>query len=95
MAEPRTEELTDKEHAVRERVEAKLGEPPERWKAIEDYTPADHEARHRGERVESKAYREYERQVRRAAGLEDDAEPKPLEEMTPEDHARRRYGDAA
>ena len=85
-----TEQLTDDEHAIRERIEAKLGEPPERWKAIEDYTPADHEARHRGERVESEEYREYERQVRRAAGLDDVPAPKPLESLTPDEHAKRK-----
>ena len=78
--------------------------PPDRHKAIEDYTPDEHlralQAESRGEdyRPETDEYREYVSDGLRALGLDDEAagrEPaqaKPLEDMTPEDHAKEIRG---
>jgi hypothetical protein len=75
-----------------------MTKPPEKFKSIEDYTPAEHvehQARlARGEinpKIESEQYRAYRREVLRAGGIEPDEEddPPPLEDMTAEQHARR------
>jgi hypothetical protein len=91
MSKP-TDQLTDKEHAIRERVEAKLGEPPRRYKEPDEWTVEEHiEHRRKPDaRFETEEYREYERQVRTAAGLDpSDSEPKELEDMTVDQHLKR------
>ena len=64
-----SKEPTDAERSIRHKIRAQLGPPPERWKRLEDWTPADHEAaKYRGERPESEEWIEYQRSIRRAAG---------------------------
>jgi hypothetical protein len=87
VAEP-IDQLTDKEHAIRERIEAKLGAPPERDKPVEEWTPDDHlEHRRTGAAPESAEHAAYRAAISRAAGLEPDE--KTIEEMTPADHFER------
>jgi hypothetical protein len=63
-------DLNDAEHAIRERIQARLGDPPRQHKKPEELSPAEVD-RHRrtGELPETDEFRSYERQVRRAAGL--------------------------
>lgn len=69
-------------------------QPPERLKTDEEMTPDDWVAyRDTGERPERPEYVEIRRQALAEKGLEDaDDHSKPIEQMTPSDHARRRFG---
>ena len=70
--------------------------PPPRFKPRAEWTVAEVlENRANGTRPESDEYREYVAEVHAAAGLEPpDGEPKDLEDMSVEDHAKRKYGRA-
>ncbi len=96
------EHLNHVEHSIRGRIEAKLGEPPRRFKTMEELTTDEHFERIQAQgrqapepQFETDEYREYRATVSRAASLKDDDDPadKPsLEEMSVEDHARRIFG---
>jgi hypothetical protein len=69
--------------------------PPERFKPLESWTPDEHlEHRRTGQQPENPDYTERRRQVLADAGLEpaDPDEPKPLEDLSPAEHDRRKYG---
>lgn len=75
-----------------------MPEPPEQYKDREDWTVEETvENQRTGKQPETDEYRAYVRQVHEDAGLdppESAAEPKPLEDHTPEDHFQRiRRGD--
>ena len=90
------DDLTLEERLVRRRIIEQFGDPPPREKPIEQMTPADHDARRRGEEVVSAEYLEYEAKLHRAGGLEpaEPAEPS-IEDLDPAAHAARKYGGAA
>jgi hypothetical protein len=71
---------------------------PRRHKTDDELTPADMDRIKYGDgkRPETSEYREYVRAVHERAGLEPpeaELDEIPLEDMTPEEHARRRRGD--
>jgi len=71
--------------------------PPRRFKRIEELTVNEHlERRRTGQAPETDEYRAYRRAVLRRyrlseAGVNESAAA--MEQMTPADHARRKYGD--
>lgn len=70
------------------------GTPPERFKPMENWTPDEHlEYRRTGQEPESDEYRAHRHKVLTDAGLEsDDPGPKELDELSPSEHAARKYG---
>lgn len=79
---------------------------PDRFKTIDELTPAEHAERQVAQRQgepwqppETDEYRSRRREVLERAGLEPDTEDraaaKSIEDMTPEDHANRRKDNAA
>lgn len=74
--------------------------PPERFKDREDWTPAEiHAHKLTGKAPQTDEYRDYVRQVHEDAGLDppegDDAPPKDLEDMSPQEHLDRMGREAA
>ena len=65
---------------------------PQRFKPIDELTPADHDRRHRtGELPETPEFAAY-RVDNPELFNEEDGTPRDPDEWTPQDHAKRKYG---
>lgn len=71
--------------------------PPRRFKSVEEFTVNEHlERRRTGSVPETDAYRAYRRKVLEQAGVAESTDTAPVDtaDMTPEQHAARKYGNA-
>lgn len=85
----REKDAAEFEHKARVRA----SEPPARFKPQVDWTVEDIvQHRETGEKPETDEYRRYRAEVLERAGLTDDTTAPALEDMSVEDHARRKYG---
>jgi hypothetical protein len=71
-----------------------MTEPPRRFKELEELSPDEHAERRRTGRTEfeTEEYIEGRQKVLAESGYADADAPKTIDEMTPADHAARRFG---